>query len=75
MELNHAEEISRTNPPSPDGSGRHLDHLRVQIAQAEGERDQLRRLETDLANALAMEQNRWTEFNSRLDELERALSR
>ena len=75
IELNHAEEVSRSNPPSPEGSERHLDHLRAQIAQDAGERYQLRRQETDFANALAAEQNRWTEFNSRLDDLERALSR
>jgi hypothetical protein len=34
----------------------------------------LRQRLTDASNALLLEQNRWTEFNSRLDELERALS-
>jgi hypothetical protein len=35
----------------------------------------LRSRETEMANVITFEQNRWTEFNSRLDELERALSR
>ena len=47
----------------------------TQLVQAEAERDQLRRLETDLTTSLAIEQNRWADFNSRLDELERALAR
>lgn len=36
---------------------------------------ELRYKEGELANTLAAEQNRWSDFNSRLDELERALSR
>jgi hypothetical protein len=36
--------------------------------------DDGRRRERELTNVLALEQNRWLEFNSRLDELERALS-
>ena len=35
----------------------------------------LRQRLTDASNALLMEQNRWTDFNSRLDELERGLAR
>jgi hypothetical protein len=34
----------------------------------------MRRMESSLANTLALEQNRWSDFNSRLDELERALT-
>jgi chromosome segregation ATPase len=37
--------------------------------------NELRNREAELANTLAIEQNRWTDFNSRLDELERALLR
>jgi hypothetical protein len=35
----------------------------------------VRRREGELTSVLALEQNRWLDFNSRLDELERALSR
>jgi hypothetical protein len=35
----------------------------------------LRQRLTDASNALLMEQNRWSDFNARLDELERALTR
>ena len=35
---------------------------------------ELRSREAELTNTLALEQNRWTDFNSRLDDLERALS-
>jgi hypothetical protein len=34
----------------------------------------LRQRLTDASNALLLEQNRWTDFNSRLDDLERALT-
>ena len=44
--------------------------LREQRAESE-----LRNREVELLTNLATEQNRWTEFNGRLDELERALSR
>ena len=43
--------------------------LREQRTESE-----LRYREAELANELALEQNRWTDFNSRLDDLERALS-
>ena len=36
---------------------------------------ELRYKESELVNTLAAEQNRWLEFNSRLDELKRALTR
>ena len=35
----------------------------------------LRYKETELAATLATEQNRWLDFNSRLDDLERTLTR
>ena len=34
----------------------------------------LRIQESELAGLIALEQNRWLEFNSRLDDLERALT-
>jgi hypothetical protein len=37
--------------------------------------NELRNREAELVNTLAIEQSRWSDFNSRLDELERALSR
>jgi len=43
------------------------------LAQMERAIGQLRRRQSDLLNAVATEQNRWSEFNGRLDELERQL--
>ena len=43
--------------------------LREQRTESE-----LRYREAELVSTLAIDQNRWTEFNSRLDDLERALS-
>jgi hypothetical protein len=37
--------------------------------------NELRNREAELVSTLAIEQGRWTDFNSRLDDLERALSR
>jgi hypothetical protein len=50
-----------------------LDKARSDAAAALGVEQQARTEESDLAAALAAEQGRWTEFNARLDELERAL--
>jgi hypothetical protein len=46
---------------------------REQLEAQEAREQQLRNQEQELANALAAEQARWGEFNSRLDELERTL--
>jgi chromosome segregation ATPase len=53
------------------------ENIRASIArlQEEVQREStLRQRLTDASNALLLEQNRWTDFNSRLDELERALA-
>jgi hypothetical protein len=47
--------------------------LRRQLEEQEKRAEQLRAHERDLENALSTEQARWSEFNSQLDELERAL--
>jgi hypothetical protein len=44
-----------------------------QLGTQQAFEQQLRAQENDLANALAQEQARWSDVNSRLDELERAL--
>jgi hypothetical protein len=46
--------------------------LKQQLAQQDAREQQLRSQESELVNALAAEQARWSEFNTRLDELERA---
>jgi len=47
--------------------------VKRQLAEQESREQQLRAQENDLINALSAEQARWSDFNSRLDELERAL--
>jgi hypothetical protein len=47
--------------------------MRRRLADQQAREDQLRSQQRDLENALSAEQARWSEFNSRLDELERAL--
>jgi hypothetical protein len=44
-----------------------------QLAEQEGREQQLRNQESELATALSAEQARWSDFNARLDELERAI--
>jgi hypothetical protein len=44
-----------------------------QIEEQETRERQLRNQENELANALTTEQARWSDFNARLDELERAI--
>ena len=47
--------------------------MKRQLADQQAREEQLRAQGRDLENALSAEQARWSEFNSRLDELERAL--
>lgn len=47
--------------------------MRRQLTEQEAREQQLRASESDLTNALSAEQARWSDFNSRLDELERTL--
>ena len=54
---------------------RMLPRLRADAAIWQREEQALRSQENELSVLLATEQNRWIDFNSRLDELERALSR
>lgn len=51
-----------------------LKEFRTQMALLDGEERQLRNQELQLFNAVADEQARWSDFNARLDELERALT-
>jgi chromosome segregation ATPase len=48
--------------------------VKHEMATQEAAEQRLRAQETDLANALSTEQSRWSDFNSRLDELEQSLS-
>jgi hypothetical protein len=47
--------------------------MRRQLAEQEAREQQLKAHENELTDALSAEQARWSEFNSRLDELERTL--
>lgn len=53
---------------------RHLKYMRRELALRQPREHQLRVQESSLSALLADEQARWTEFSSRLDELERALT-
>ena len=54
---------------------RELADIKDRLMREQRLESELRYKEGELANALATEQNRCTEFNTRLDDLERALSR
>jgi hypothetical protein len=66
----------RTAPPDAlIEMERMLPRLRQDATIWQREEAALRSQENEISVLLATEQNRWSEFNSRLDELERALSR
>jgi hypothetical protein len=46
---------------------------RANLQRLQAHEQQLRSQATEIANLLASEQNRWTDFNNRLDDLERSL--
>ena len=48
-------------------------HFKAEYAQHRDAEQQLRAQEADFAAQIAAEQNRWQDFNNRLDELERSL--
>ena len=48
--------------------------LRAAFEQVQKRTDVLRTQESDLAQRLTVEEQRWTDFNERLSEIERALS-
>jgi chromosome segregation ATPase len=48
--------------------------LTEMLTASEQQERQLQTQESELASQLAAEQNRWVDFNSRLDELERQLT-
>lgn len=50
-----------------------LAHMKGMLGQMQRELAQLRAQETQLMNVIATEQNRWSDFNTRLDDLERQL--
>jgi seryl-tRNA synthetase len=50
-----------------------IEILRADLQAAQGQEQALRVQEAEISSGLATEQGRWTDFNSRLDELERAL--
>ena len=72
-------DVSRTRTgrmPSPDARRDcevNLATRKQQLADQETREQQLRNQESELTNALSAEQARWSEFNARLDELERAI--
>jgi hypothetical protein len=48
-------------------------HFKAEYAQHREAEQQLRTQESDLSTLIVAEQNRWQDFNNRLDELERSL--
>jgi CII-binding regulator of phage lambda lysogenization HflD len=48
--------------------------VKTELATQEAAEQRLRAQEADLTNAVSAEQGRWSDFNARLDELDRSLS-
>jgi len=84
-ELAHSEAMLRGEVPLPtaeQGKGelsprdrveREIGHFRKAVAQVTSDVQRLTAEEAMLANEVAGEQSRWTDFNQRLEELERSL--
>jgi hypothetical protein len=51
-----------------------LPNLKRTLAQSQAREQQWRNQANDIAASIAAEQNRWSDFNARLDELERSLT-
>jgi hypothetical protein len=74
--LTQLEEASRrglADPAEQKAVEQELPRARARVAQMQREEQELRTQEAELAGVLASEQGRWLDFNSRLDDLERAL--
>jgi chromosome segregation ATPase len=66
-------EDSQQRLPPEDRSDDQIRALKLQIDQVQKREQDLRTQEAALSGALAAEQSRWSEFNARLDALERSL--
>lgn len=67
---------ARTAPPDAiEAMEKMFPRAREEASIWQREGQALRAQETELAALIATEENRWSDFNSRLDELERALLR
>lgn len=53
----------------------HVTHFKRKLAEMQGDVQRLRIEEADVAQLVAVEQNRWTEINQQLEALERALAK
>jgi septal ring factor EnvC (AmiA/AmiB activator) len=73
-EIKRAEEMLHVRVEEREHLEAHVKRLRPQIAQQRAREQQLRLQQSSLSALLAEEQTRWTDFSSRLDELERALA-
>jgi predicted nucleic acid-binding Zn-ribbon protein len=76
-QIQRFEEFVRTNPGSDEREEleRDLPQMRKHLAALNGETQRLLAEEANLASVIGTEQNRWTDINRALDELERALTR
>jgi predicted nucleic acid-binding Zn-ribbon protein len=76
-QIQRFEEFVRTNPGSDEREEleRDLPQMRKHLAALTFETQRLLAEEANLSSVISAEQNRWTDINRALDELERALSR
>jgi hypothetical protein len=65
--------IGRVSPEKREEVEGEIRYLTTNLQQRQRREQQLRVQESELSGQLAAEQNRWMDFNSRLDELERQL--
>jgi hypothetical protein len=73
--LTGAEAKQNLDPEERRALENQMEHDKTQLALQDRTLQQLQVEENDAVSALAQEQGRWNDFNARLDELERSLSR
>ena len=68
-----ATEEGQSRLPPEDRSDDQIRALKLQLEQQQSQEQELRAQEAALSSTVAAEQSRWTDFNNRLDGLERSL--
>jgi chromosome segregation ATPase len=68
-----ATEEAQDRLPPDDRSDDQIRALKLQLEQGQKREQDLRAQESAASGTLAAEQSRWTDFNARLDALERSL--
>ena len=73
-QIKQIEDGEIVDPQEREQAAKVVEQIRPQLAQHRKREQELRQQEASLSAMMAEEQNRWSDFSSRLDELERVLA-